>query len=138
MDVALDTINAAGMDKSYGTYGDDECFDIQDYDDDLDHDHDTDDDRDDDTDDDTNVDTDDDTDGGGRGNRRPLPGGAVGGVATHPRPTWTETGAETETTETETQPSAPGTPQTNAPRDDICRSGHRQALTPLTLIFDIN
>ena len=29
------------------------------------------------TDDDTNDDTDDDTDDGGRGNRRPLPGGAV-------------------------------------------------------------
>merc|ERR1712014_41011 len=46
-----------------GTYVDDECFDIHDYDDDTDHD----------TDDDINDDTDDDTDDGGRGNRRPLP-----------------------------------------------------------------
>ena len=46
------------MDETYGTYVDDECFDIQDYDDDTDH------------------DTDDDTDDSGRGNRRPLPGGA--------------------------------------------------------------
>ena len=38
----------------------------------MDTDHDTTDDTDDDTDDDTN----DDTDDGGRGNRRPLPGGA--------------------------------------------------------------
>ena len=62
----LDTISAAGMDETYGTYVDDECFDIHDYDDD------TDDDTGDDTDDDTNDDTDDDTDDGGRGNRRPL------------------------------------------------------------------
>ena len=55
------------------TYVDDECFDIHDYD--VDTDHDTDDDTDDGTDDDTNDDTDDDTDGG-RGNRRPLRGGA--------------------------------------------------------------
>ena len=61
------------MDETYGTYIDDECFDIHDYDDDTDHDTD---DTDDDTDDDTNDDTDDDTDDGGRGNRRPLPGGA--------------------------------------------------------------
>ena len=49
-----------------------------DYDDDTDHDagDDTDDDTDADTDDDTNDDTDDGTDDGGRGNRRPLPGGA--------------------------------------------------------------
>ena len=40
-------------------------------------DHDADNDTDDDTDDDTNEDTDDDTDDGGRGNRRPLPAGAV-------------------------------------------------------------
>ncbi len=59
------------MDDTYGTYVDDECFDILDYDDDTDHD--TDDDTDDDSDDDTNDDTDDDTDDGGRGNRRPLP-----------------------------------------------------------------
>ena len=57
------------MDETYGTYVDDECFDIHDYDD-------TDDDTDDDTEDDTNDDTDDDTDDGGRGNRRPLLGGA--------------------------------------------------------------
>ena len=58
----LDTINAAGMDETYFTYVDDECFDIHDYDDD------TDDDIDDDTEDDTNDDTnDDDTDYGGRG-----------------------------------------------------------------------
>ena len=58
------------MDETYGTYVDDECFDIHDYDDD------TDEGTEDDTDDDTNDDTDDDTDDGGRGNRRPLPGGA--------------------------------------------------------------
>ena len=64
----LDTINAAGMDETYGTYGEDERFDIHDYDDDTDHntDYDTDDDNDDT--DDTNDDTDDDTDDGGRGN----------------------------------------------------------------------
>ena len=50
------------MDETYGTYVDDECFEIHDYDD-TDHD----------TDDDTNDDTDDDTDDGGRGNRKPLP-----------------------------------------------------------------
>ena len=62
------------MDETYGTYVDDECFDIHDYD--ADTDHDTDDDTDDDTDVDTSEDTDDDTDYDGRGNRRPLPGGA--------------------------------------------------------------
>ena len=70
----LDTISAAGMDETYGIYVDDECFDIHDYDDYTDHD--TDDDTNDDTDDDTNDDTDDDTEDGGRGKRRPLPGGA--------------------------------------------------------------
>ena len=60
----LDTIRAAGMNETYGTYVDDECFDIHDYDDDTDHG--TDDDTDDDT-DDTNDDADDDTDDGGRG-----------------------------------------------------------------------
>ena len=54
------------MDETYGTYVDDECFDIHDYDDDTDHD--TDDDADDDTDDDANDAADDDTDDGGRGN----------------------------------------------------------------------
>ena len=54
------------MDETYGTYVDDECFDIHDYDDDTDHD--TDDDTDNDTDDDTNDDADDDTDDGLRGN----------------------------------------------------------------------
>ena len=54
------------MDEPYGTYVDDECFDIQDYHDDTDHD--TDGDTVEDTDDDTNDDTDDDTDDGGRGN----------------------------------------------------------------------
>ena len=49
-----------------GTYVDDECFDIHDYDDDTDHDTD-DDDPGDDVDDDTNDDTDDYTDDGGRG-----------------------------------------------------------------------
>ena len=43
------------------------------------------------------------------------------------RPTRTETETETETTtettETETNSLAPCAPQTNAPRDDICRSG---------------
>ena len=63
------------MDETYGTYVDDECFDIHDYVDDTDYD--TDDDTDDDADDDTNDDTDDYTDNGGRGNRIPLPGGAV-------------------------------------------------------------
>ena len=70
------------MDESYGIYVDDECFDIRDYDDDTDHD--TDDDTGDDTDDGTNDDSDDDdddddddADDGRRGNRRPLPGGAV-------------------------------------------------------------
>ena len=62
------------MDETYGTYFDDECFDIHDYDD---TDRDTDDDTDDDTDHDTNDDADDDTDDGGRGNRRPLPEGAA-------------------------------------------------------------
>ena len=75
VDVALDIINAAGMDETYGTYVDDDCFDIHDCDDGTDDD--TDDNTDDDTDDDTNDDTDDDTDDGGRGNRRPPPGGAV-------------------------------------------------------------
>ena len=66
------------MDETYGTYVDDECFDIHDSDDDTDPDtnHDTDDDTDHDTDDDTNDGTDDNTDDGGRGNRRPLLGGA--------------------------------------------------------------
>ena len=60
-------------------------------------------------------------------------GGSRRAAATHPRPTRTET---TET-ETETNSSAPGRPQTNAPRDHICHIcylGHRQAPTPLTLI----
>ena len=51
------------MDETCGTYVDDACFDIHDYDDDTNHDTD-----DDDTDDDRNDDTDDDTDDGGRGN----------------------------------------------------------------------
>ena len=71
----MDTINAAGMDETYGTYVEGECIDTRDYDDDTDRD--ADEDTDDGTDDDTNDDTDDDTDDGGRGNRRPLPGGAV-------------------------------------------------------------
>ena len=58
------------MDETYGTYVDDECFDIHDYDDDTAHDTD---DAGNDTDDDTNDDADDDNDDGGRGNRRPLP-----------------------------------------------------------------
>ena len=62
------------MDETYGTYVNDECFDIHDTDDDTDHD--TDDGTDDDTDDDTYDATDDDADDGGRGNRRPLPVGA--------------------------------------------------------------
>ena len=49
------------MDATYGTYVDDECFDIHDYDDDAG------DDTDDDTEDDTNDDTNEDTDDGGRG-----------------------------------------------------------------------
>ena len=43
------------MDETYGTYVDDECFDIHDYDDDTDHD--TDDDTDDATDDDNDNDS---------------------------------------------------------------------------------
>ena len=67
------------MDETYGTSDDDECFDIHEYDGDTDHntDDDTDDDTDVDTNDDTNDDTNYDTDDGGRGNRRPLLGGAV-------------------------------------------------------------
>ena len=61
----LDIIRAAGMDETYGTYVDDECFDNHDYNDDTDHD--TDDDTDDEINDDPNYDTDDDTDDGGRG-----------------------------------------------------------------------
>ena len=53
------------MDEAYGTYVDDECSNIHDYDDGTDDD--TDDDTGDDTDDDTNDDTDDDIDDGGRG-----------------------------------------------------------------------
>ena len=49
--VFLDIITAADKDATYGTYVDDECFDIHDYDDDTDHDTD-------DTDDDTDGDTD--------------------------------------------------------------------------------
>ena len=70
MHAVLDNLNAAGMDETYGTYVDDECFDIHDYDEHTDHD------ADDDTDDDIDDDTDDDTDDGGRRNRRPLLGGA--------------------------------------------------------------
>ena len=62
------------MDETYGTYFDEECFDIHEYGNATDHD--TDDDTNDDTHDDTNGHTDDDTDDGGRGNRRPLPGEA--------------------------------------------------------------
>ena len=54
------------MDETYGTYVEDACFGIHDYDGDT-H-HDTDHNTDDDTDDYTDEDTDDDTDGGGRGN----------------------------------------------------------------------
>ena len=59
-------IHPAGLDETYGTYVDDECFDIHDYDGDTDHgtDGDADDDTDDDTNDDTNDDTDDDTNEG--------------------------------------------------------------------------
>ena len=53
------------MDATYGTYADDECFDIRGYDDDTDHD--TDDDTDDGTEDDTTDDTNDDTGDGGCG-----------------------------------------------------------------------
>ena len=66
-------INAAGMDETYGTYVDDECFDcfeIHGYDDDTDHY--TNDDTDHDTDDETDDDTDDDIDAGGRGNLYPI------------------------------------------------------------------
>ena len=47
------------MRETYGIYVDDECFDMHEYDDG----------------DDTGYDSDDETDDGGRGNRRPLPGG---------------------------------------------------------------
>ena len=57
----LDILHDAGMDETYGTYVDEECFDIHDYDD-----------TDDDTDDDTNDDTDDDADDCGRGNLYPI------------------------------------------------------------------
>ena len=57
-DVALDIISAVCMDETYGTYVDDKCFDIHDYDDDTDH--------------DTDDDTEDDTDDGGRGNLYPI------------------------------------------------------------------
>ena len=53
------------MGETYGTYVDDECFDIHDYDDDTDV-------TEDDTDDDTADDTDDDTDDGGRANLYPI------------------------------------------------------------------
>ena len=55
------------MDETYGTYIDDECFDIHDDDDaaDDDTDHNTDEGTDDDTDDDTNVNTDNNTADGG-------------------------------------------------------------------------
>ena len=66
VDVVPDIVNAAGMDETYVTYVDDECFGIHDYDGDTGHD--TDDDTDDDTNDDINADADDDTDNGGRGN----------------------------------------------------------------------
>ena len=62
------------MDENYGTYVDDESFDIHDHDDDTYYE--LNDDADDDADDDANDDADDDTDDGGRGNRRPLSGGA--------------------------------------------------------------
>ena len=68
------SLYGAGMDETYGTYVDDECFDIHDYDSDIDHD--TDDDADENAGDDTNDDTDDDTDDGGRANRRPVLGGS--------------------------------------------------------------
>ena len=63
-------LNAAGMDKTFGTYVDDACFDIHDNDDDTDHD--IDDDVGDDIDGDTNDDTDNYTDDGGRGNLYPI------------------------------------------------------------------
>ena len=49
----MDIVNAAGMDETYGTYVDDECFDMHDFDDDTDHDND------DDTDDNPDYDTND-------------------------------------------------------------------------------
>ena len=62
VDVPPETINAVGLDETYGTY----VGDAHDYSDDTSHD--SDDDNDDGTDDDTNDDTDDDADDGGRGN----------------------------------------------------------------------
>ena len=58
----VDLINAAGLDETFGTYVDDECFGIHDYDDDGTN-HDTDGD----TDYNAENDTNDDTDDGGRG-----------------------------------------------------------------------
>ena len=52
--IVLDIVRAAGMDETYGTYIDDECFDIHDHDDETDH------------------DPNDDTDEGGRGNLYPI------------------------------------------------------------------
>ena len=72
------------MNETYGTYVDDECFDIHDNDDETDYD--TDGDTDDTTDDDTDGVTDDDTDHGGRGNRRPLPRGALHFSSPRPGP----------------------------------------------------
>ena len=48
----MDIITVAGLGETYGTYVDDECFDMHDHDDDTDH-------GSDDTDDDTNDDTED-------------------------------------------------------------------------------
>ena len=59
-------MRAVAMANTYGTYVDNEGFDIREYHDDTDHD--SDDDTDDDTEDDTNDDADDDADDGGHGN----------------------------------------------------------------------
>ena len=61
------------MDEICGASVDGECFDIHDY---ADADHDAGLDAGEDTGDDANGDTNDDTDDGGRGNRKPLLGGA--------------------------------------------------------------
>ena len=63
--VIVDLIRVVGIDETYDTYVDDECFDNHDYNDDTDHD--TDDDTDDKIEDDPNYFTDDDIDDGGRG-----------------------------------------------------------------------
>ena len=69
------------MDETYGTYADDGCFDVHDYDDDTDYD--TDDDTDDDAIDVTTGDTDEDPDCGRRGNLYPIKVQGSGTLSRH-------------------------------------------------------